>query len=164
MRLLLLRLLVAVVLVLGFGQWYANAQGRGGRGTCLAIVNTLNVPIAVHVDSRNGSGMNMAMTGMQMDAIGFEFESWIVDPNTGVGTLRQPTWLLTTTHGNPTDHSYVASMNGDFRISAGPYDVSNNPHFSNKVTNYDVSKIEWAFHPELTEGGVCKGTEIATIR
>jgi hypothetical protein len=125
------------------------------QGTCLAVTNTLTVPVLFTVDSTDGSSTNMAMTAFQWDAVGHQFMPWIIQPG-GPQTLVFKT--------PPNGYSYLISSNGNFSASAVAIDPPVSPQWSVNPNPFGHTiKNTWAYHSEMTENGFCKGTWIDTL-
>ncbi len=64
----------------------AHAQDQASPGACLAVQDTLNVPVLVMVESTTGISPNGDMTEIQAHQTGYQDYPWIIQPG-GAQTL-----------------------------------------------------------------------------
>lgn len=145
----------AVVFWLGvalLGSPDAHAQSRGAAGDCLAFTDNLGVPAAVTVTSTNGMAPDGSMTYLQLHMNGSIDHPWIIQPG-GPQLLQIKQY----------DHStrYLVSANGEFSVLVTPIPAAADPRLA--VMDPRLAKISWTFHPEMTEGGNCKGAWVGSV-
>jgi hypothetical protein len=140
------------VVVAFLGSPDAHAQSRGTAGDCLAFADSLGVPVAVMVTSTNGMAPDGSMTFLQLHLNGYLDHPWIIQPG-GPQTLMIKQY----------DHStrYLVSANGGFSVLVTPIPAAADPRFA--VMDPRLAKINWTFHPEMTEGGNCKGAWVGSV-
>ena len=56
---------------------------------------------------------------------------------------------------------YLVSQNGNFTINAQAIRPSTQAGIAAQIQTYSALKAIWDFHPEMTEGGACKGSWVA---
>ena len=129
----------------------AHAQDQASAGACLAAQNTLNVPVLVMIESTNGINPNGDMTLLQINEIGHQDYPWIIQPG------RAQTLIFSPDEGS----GYVVSQNGNFIINAQAIRPGTQAGIAAQIQTWSGLKATWDFHPEMTEGGACKGTWVA---
>ncbi len=129
-------------------------RAEGGPGTCLAVADDLPMPALVMVLTTNGLQMN----------------PWIVQPG-GV-----PQMLVYDVAGELVGYVKSTSLttwqNGGFRVATARILPPVATNEAMQITTYArlpggrvrlSNKLSWTFHGEMTAGGQCNGTWVATI-
>ena len=153
-RLAVLTALAITALAIGVPS--VGAQSQSSRGTCLAITNTLSTPVAVEVVSTSRISPNAAMSHAAWGQAGAVSGSWMILPG-------GPYWLVEPILNDPTHINYVVSQDGNFRIWAGPALNAGDPQLAVLWVPVRGGNVSFAFHPELTRGAACNGTEVVTV-
>ena len=128
-----------------------KAESQAGPGTCLAFVDNLNVPVLVQMQSTNGSWINAGTTGWQAHMAGYSDYPWIIEP----GGMAQ---ILKYYQG-----AYVVSQNGMFNETLTDIQPPTDSRVADYIFTGHALKTTWAFRPEMTENGGCKGTVVVTV-
>jgi len=139
------------------GATVAKAESQAGPGSCLSVVDNLNVPILAQLQSTNGSWINAGMTGWQAHVAGYSDDPWIIQPG-GVAQILAY---------RPSE-AYVHSQNGGFSVIFSEILPPVGPQVTYAIGPYEIGvkgypKTTWVFHPEMTENGGCKGTWVASV-
>ena len=103
------------------------------------------------VESTDGSYPNADMTLLQTHESGYQDFPWIIQPG------RTQTLISSSDQGS----GYLVSQNGNFVINAQAIRPSTQAGIAAQIQTWSGLKATWDFHPEMTEGGACKGTWVA---
>jgi hypothetical protein len=142
------------VVVAILGPPDAHAQSRGTMGDCLAFTDHLDAPVLVLVQSTNGVAPIGSMSWMQLHQNGYIEWPWIIQPG-------ETQVLLVKRYDNST--SYLVSQNGDFNVMVLPIHPSPDQQTAVQIFSWPFPKVNWFFHPEMIEGGNCKGAWVGSV-